>query len=61
MEKLILYKQRKRTNESLYRVRVTGEAYTVVEKMAEETNLSMAEVCTKMILFAAAHCEIKED
>lgn len=61
MDKLILVKQKKRTSESLYRLRVTREAYELVERYSQETNMSMAEICTKMILFAAEHCEIRED
>lgn len=60
MDKLILKKQRKRPNDNLYRIRVSGEAYEIAETLAEQTNQSMTEICSKMILFAYEHCEVKE-
>lgn len=60
MDKLILRKQKKRANDNFYRVRVSGEAYEVVEDLAEKTNQSMAEIVSKMLLFAAERCEVTE-
>ncbi len=60
MEKLILKKQKKRSSDNFYRIRVSGEAYEMVESLSEQTNQSMAELCSKMLLFAAEHCEVKE-
>lgn len=61
MDKLILRKQRRRANDNFYRIRVSGEAFESVEKLAEATNQSMTEICSKMLIFAVEHCEIKED
>lgn len=61
MEKLILRKQRRRPNDNLYRVRISGEAYETVEKLAEVTNMSLNDVVSKMLMFAAAHIEIQEE
>lgn len=61
MEKLILHKHKYRQNDNRYRIRVSGEAYETVERLAEETNQSMNDVCSKMLMFAAEHCEVKED
>ena len=60
MEKLILKKQKKRASDNFYRIRVSGEAYETVESLAEQTNQTMTELCSKMLLFAAEHCEVKE-
>ena len=60
MEKLILKKQKKRAHDNLYRVRVNGEAYEVVEGLAEKTNQSMTEIVSKMLLYAAENCEVVE-
>ena len=38
MDKLILKKQRKRPNDNMYRIRVSGEAYEIAEALAEQTN-----------------------
>ena len=61
MEKLIIKKQTRRPNDSLYRIRVDGDTYDIVEKLAQQTNRSMVDICTKMIKFAFEHLEVQED
>lgn len=61
IDKLILKKQRKRTNDNQYRIRVSGEAYEAVEKIAEATNMSLNEVATKMLEYAVNHVEVQDD
>ncbi len=58
-EKLILRKQRKRPNDNLYRIRVSGEAYETVEALAEQTNMSMTEIASRMIMYALEHTEVE--
>ena len=50
--KIILKKQRKRANDNLYRIRISGEAYEEIESLAERTNMSLTEIATKLITFA---------
>ena len=61
MENLILRKQRRRTNDQLYRIRVSGETYEIVERLAEQTNMSMNEVASKMILYAYDHTKLIDE
>lgn len=61
-EKLILKKRRARANGSMYyRVRVTAEAYDIVETIAEKANMTLNEVASRMIMFAAERTDITED
>lgn len=61
-EKLILKKRRARANGPMYyRVRVTAEAYDMVEKVAEEANMTLNEVASRMIMFAAERTDVTED
>jgi len=58
-DKIILRRQRKRANDNMYRIRVSGEAYEAVENLAERTNMSMTEVATKLLVFAMEHVEVE--
>lgn len=58
MEKLILKKQRYRTNSQQYRIRVSGEVYEIVDKLSERTKMSLNEIASKMILFAFEHTQV---
>ncbi len=58
-EILVFRKQRFKTNSSLYRIRVGGDAYEIVERIADKTNMTMNEVASMMIKFAAEHSEIR--
>jgi len=59
MDKLILKKQKKRSNDNMYRIRVSGEVFELVEELSEKTNLSMTEIASKLISFAAERTEIQ--
>lgn len=61
MEKLIIKKQIRRPNDNMYRVRVDGDTYDIIETLAEKTNRSMADICNKMIQFAYKYLEVQED
>ena len=61
IEGLILRKQRRRTNDQLYRIRVSGETYEIVEKLSERTNMSMNEVASKMIMYAYEHTQVIDE
>lgn len=61
MEKIVLKKQRKRANDNLYRVRISGESYEAIEELAERTNMSLTEIATKLLLFALEHVEVQEE
>lgn len=61
MEKIVLKKQRKRANDNLYRIRISGESYEAIEELAERTNMSLTEIATKMLLFALEHVEVQEE
>ena len=61
MEKIVLKKQRKRANDNLYRIRISGESYEAIEGLAERTNMSLTEIATKMLLFALEHVEVQEE
>lgn len=56
---LIFRKQPKRITEAAYRIRTTGEAYNVVEMIANAANMTQQEVASKMIMFAAEHYTIE--
>ena len=58
-EVLVFRKQRFRANSALYRIRVSGDVYEIVEDIANKTNMSMNEVASIMIRFAADHTEIR--
>ena len=58
MEKLILKKQRYRTNSQQYRIRVSGEVYEIVDKLSERTKMSLNEIASKMIMYAYEHTEV---
>lgn len=58
-EKLVLRKQRRRPNDNLYRIRVSGEAYETVESLAEQTNMSMTDIASRMIMYALEHVEVE--
>lgn len=59
-EKVILKKQRKRANDNLYRVRISGEAFESIEELSEKTNMSLSEITTKLLSFALQHVEVQE-
>lgn len=61
MEKLIIKKQIRRPNDNMYRVRVDGDTYDIIERLAEQTNRSMVDICNKMIQFAYKYLEVQED
>lgn len=61
MEKIVLKKQRKRANDNLYRIRISGESYEAIEELAERTNMSLTEIATKLLLFALEHVEVQEE
>ena len=58
MEKLILKKQRYRTNSQQYRIRVSREVYEIVDKLSERTKMSLNEIASKMIMYAYEHTEV---
>ena len=60
-EKLVIKKQTRRTHDNMYRVRVDGDTYEIVEKLAEQTNRSMTDICAKLIRYAYEHSEVQED
>ena len=43
-----------------YRVRVTAEAYDIVETIAEKANMTLNEVASRMIMFAAERTDVTE-
>ena len=57
-EVLVFRKQRFRTNSPLYRIRVGGDAYEIVEDVANRTNMTMNEVASMMIRFAYKHTQV---
>lgn len=59
-EKLVIKKQMRRPSDNMYRVRVDGDTYEIVEKLAEQTNRSMTDICSKMIQYAYEHIEVQE-
>lgn len=61
MEKIVLKKQRKRANDNLYRVRISGETYEAIEELAERTNMSLTEIATKLLAFALERVEVQEE
>ena len=56
---LVFKKQKFANNSNYYRIRVTGEAYEKIEEISKETNISLNEVATKMILFAAEYSKVE--
>ncbi|MBR2255852.1 MAG: hypothetical protein IJ899_00615 [Blautia sp.] len=60
-EKLVIKKQTRRPHDNMYRVRVDGDTYEIVEKLAEQTNRSMTDICAKLIRYAYEHSEVQED
>lgn len=61
MDKLVIKKQKRRPNDNMYRVRVDGGAYDILEHLANETNRSMTDVCSQMIKFAFDRTVISEE
>lgn len=61
MEKLILKKQRYRTNSQQYRIRVSGEVYEIVDKLSERTKMSLNEIASKMIMYAYEHTKVIDE
>ena len=60
-EKLVIRKQNHKPLNNLYRIRVDGDTYEIVERLAERTNRSMVDICSKLIKYAYDHTEIPED
>jgi len=60
MEKLVLKKQRYRSTDNHYRVRVDSISKSIVEDISEKTNLCEREVASMMIKFAKENLEIEE-
>ncbi len=58
MEKLIIKKQRYRSTDNHYRVRVDSVAKEIIEDISERTNLCEREVVSMMIKFAKDYIEI---
>ena len=57
-EVLVFRKQRYKTNAAAYRIRVPREIYELVESISDRTNITMNEVASMMIRFAAEHSQI---
>lgn len=60
-DQIILKKQKYRTNDNYYRLRVSGEAYSAIEELSEKTNMSMTEIANKMLMFALSHTKVEGD
>lgn len=60
MDKVILRRQRKRANDNLYRIRISGAVYEDIEVLSERTNMSMSEIATKLLAFALQHTEVED-
>ena len=60
-DQIILKKQKYRTNDNYYRLRVSGESYSAIEELSEKTNMSMTEIANKMLMFALSHTKVEGD
>lgn len=58
MEKLIIKKQRYRSTDNHYRVRVDSVSKEIIKDISERTNLCEREVVSMMIKFAKDYIEI---
>ena len=58
MEKIIIKKQKYRSTDNHYRVRVDSIAKEIVEDISEKSNLCEREVVSMMIKFAKDYIEI---
>ena len=57
---LIFKKQRYRNNDNQCRLRISGSAFEQVEKLAEQANMTITEVGTKLVEFALMHARVEE-
>lgn len=57
---LVFKKQRYRNNDNQCRLRISGTAYEQVEKLAEQANMTITEVGTKLVEFALMYAQVED-
>lgn len=59
-QKLIFKKQRYRNNDNQCRLRISGTAYEQVERLAEQANMTITEVGTKLVEYALKFAAVED-
>lgn len=59
-QKLIFKKQRYRNNDNQCRLRISGTAYEQVERLAEQANMTITEVGTKLVEYALKYAVVED-
>lgn len=59
-EKLTLFRVQDTTKQSIVSARIEAEPYSKLEKLSEETGISICKLTTMCINFAAARVEVKD-
>ena len=59
-QKLVFRKQRYRNNDNQCRLRISGTAYEQVERLAEQANMTITEVGTKLVEYALKFAAVED-
>ena len=59
-QKLVFRKQRYRNNDNQCRLRISGTAYEQVERLAEQANMTITDVGTKLVEYALRFAVVEE-